>query len=432
MKRYAWVAVVLMVGAVGCGDDQPTYFKDVKALAEMKCQACHVPGGIAPFKLTEYEDFQANAPKIRNAVSTRLMPPWLASKGCTDYYGDRSLSDAQISMLTSWIDHGLAKGDPGDYAKPEVRQTGLTRVDNTLMMPVNYTPKISPDEYRCFIIDWPYQTDKFVTGFNTKPGNPAIVHHVIAFLADPSQAQTFIDLDNADPDPGYTCFGGPGGQNAFTGMIGAWAPGSQGGDFPATTGIKVVPGSKIILQVHYNTLNSSPVPDMTGVEIKVDDTVAKPAMLMFWTNPDWVINHTMSIPAGQADVSYSFSTDPTPFLSRYPNSPFTGGKPLTIYSAALHQHLRGTRSHLQINHWSGQQECLLDIQKWNFHWQMAYGFSQPKTFKPGDELSIECHWDNSQANQPWVGDMQLPPQDLNWGEGSTDEMCLGALYVTEQ
>ena len=431
MKRYAW-ALLLAVGAVGCGDDQPTYYKDVKSLVEMKCQGCHVPGGIAPFTLTSYEDLQNNAPKIRNAINTGLMPPWLASKGCADYYGDRSLSDAQIKMFTQWIDAGQVKGDPGDYSKPVIRQTGLTRVDNTLMMPVNYTPQLSPDEYRCFVIDWPYQQDMYVTGFNTKPGNPAIVHHVIAYLAYPENVAEYQALDAADPMPGYTCFGGPGGNTGFPGMIGAWAPGSQGGDFPAGTGIKVSPGSKIILQVHYNTLNSSPVPDMTGVEIKADATVAKPALLMFWTNPDWVQNHTMSIPAGQSDVSYSFATDPTPFLSRFPHSPFTGGKPLTIYSAALHQHLRGTKSRLQINHWSGEQECLLDIQKWNFHWQMAYPFSQAKTFKPGDELQIDCHWDNSQANQPWVGDTQLPARDINWGEGSTDEMCLGALYVTEQ
>jgi hypothetical protein len=50
-------------------------------------------------------------------------------------------------------------------------------------------------------------------------------------------------------------------------------------------------------------------------------------------------------------------------------------------------------------------------------------------FSPGDELRIECHWDNSPENQPIVGGQQQVPQDVGWGEGTSDEMCLGGFYV---
>jgi hypothetical protein len=47
-------------------------------------------------------------------------------------------------------------------------------------------------------------------------------------------------------------------------------------------------------------------------------------------------------------------------------------------------------------------------------------------------LGIECHWDNSTAKQPTDGNGQTQaPQPLNWGEGTTDEMCLGFVYVTQ-
>jgi hypothetical protein len=362
-------------------------------------------------------------------VATRQMPPWLAAPGCADYHDDRSLSQAQIDTLTAWIDTGLAKGDPSDYHAPAVHQVGLTRVDRTLAMPIVYTPQVSPDEYRCFVIDWPETTTRYVTGFAAKPGNPSIVHHVIAFVAKAQDAAAFQQLDDADPGPGYACFGDAGG-GRLASMIGAWAPGSQGSDFPASTGLKMEPGMKIILQVHYNTLNAPPAPDQTSVEVKIDDQVDKLAAILFFTDPEWVFNHRMTIPAGQPDVRYTYATDPTPFLNLI-NPDLVAGKPLTIYGAALHQHLRGTRSNLSINHWSGRRECLLDIERWNFHWQMQYGFAQPKTLKSGDELAIECHWDNSAANQPVVGGQPLAPQDLNWGEGSTDEMCLGTIYVTQ-
>jgi hypothetical protein len=44
---------------------------------------------------------------------------------------------------------------------------------------------------------------------------------------------------------------------------------------------------------------------------------------------------------------------------------------------------------------------------------------------PGDRLRIECHWDNTLDNQPIVDGEPLQPVDLNWGEGTTDEMCVG-------
>jgi hypothetical protein len=68
----------------------------------------------------------------------------------------------------------------------------------------------------------------------------------------------------------------------------------------------------------------------------------------------------------------------------------------------------------------GQTECLLDIPRWDFHWQGGYGFQQPKTYNPGDQIHLECHWDNSKGST-----------DVNWGEGTGDEMCLTGFYITQ-
>jgi hypothetical protein len=93
-------------------------------------------------------------------------------------------------------------------------------------------------------------------------------------------------------------------------------------------------------------------------------------------------------------------------------------------------HTRGTRAKLEIERAGGAKECVLEIPQWDFHWQGAYDLTQPKTARPGDRLALECHWDNSAANQPIVGGQRQPPRDLNWGEGTNDEMCLGLFYVT--
>jgi hypothetical protein len=64
---------------------------------------------------------------------------------------------------------------------------------------------------------------------------------------------------------------------------------------------------------------------------------------------------------------------------------------------------------------------MLRIPRWDFHWQNGYELKQAKVVRPGDRITIECHWDNS-----------LPgATDVSWGEGTGDEMCLGILYLTQ-
>ena len=68
----------------------------------------------------------------------------------------------------------------------------------------------------------------------------------------------------------------------------------------------------------------------------------------------------------------------------------------------------------------GTTECMLDVPRWDFHWQGAYVLQNKTTFNPGDKMYLECHWDNSAGTT-----------DVNWGEGTGDEMCLTGFYVTQ-
>jgi len=356
-------------------------------------------------------------------VVDKVMPPWPADPACGEYMGDRSLTDDQINTIAQWVDDGAQKGDPKDEG-PALDQgpvVELSRVDSTLSMPAEYTPQQQPDDYRCFVLDWPQTETTYVTGFRANPGNPKVVHHVIAFLAAPgNDANKAMQLDAAEPGEGYTCFGGSGvGQSPW---IGAWAPGNRGEDFPKDTGIKIEPGSKIVLQVHYNTLTAGAEPDKTTIDFKIDKTVAKEAKIQPWANPQWLFGDTMKIPANQADVMHSWEFDPTQFV--------TGGQPFTIYSASLHMHTLGTRAKFTIKRADGE-ECMLGIPRWDFHWQGSYRFMEPKRFNPGDKLYLECHWDNTPPNQPIVDGKPQVPKDVYWGEGTTDEMCLGGFYYTK-
>ncbi len=418
--------MALAAACTGEGDETPTYHQDVAPLIATHCADCHSDGDIAPFPLTSFEEAKAVRELIRAAVVSREMPPWLAADGCTDYHGDRSLTEVEIDTLVRWVDAGAPQGDPTSSAAAvrEVARPTLSQADLTLPMPEPYVPETSrPDDYRCFILDWPHDTDRFVTGFSAQPGNRALVHHVLAFLIPPDKLSRYVALDAADPGNGYTCFGGPGGTaDPSVSWLGGWAPGGAGYDFPAGTGVRVTPGSKIILQLHYNVTAAAPAADQSSIQLRVAEAVETEAQLMPFANPLWPDGDRMLIPAGDEDVMHRFQFDPGGLFG------YDDG--FVIHTAAFHMHELGTHGRLQVARKGGDRECVLDVDRWDFRWQDTFFLERPITVNKHDELYIECHWDNSSRNQAFSLEGPRQPQDVRWGDGTGDEMCLSVFYVT--
>ncbi len=427
--RATLLPVILLFAACSGGDDDDappvdgvTYYQHLKPVIDAKCTGCHSDAGIAPFALTGWDEVHEMGGNVLLEVEAGRMPPWPPNPDCNDYIGDRSLTDEQLALFRAWDEGGRQMGDPAAEGPPlDLEQVRLSRVDTTLSMPVAYTPQTTtdnPDDYRCFLIPWQETEERFITGFRAVPGNPKVVHHVIAFYAAPGEVAEYQRLDADADGPGYPCFGGSGGPSRV--WLGAWAPGSLGSDTPVGTGLRIEPGSMVVLQVHYNVLEAGPQPDLTSVELKVDASVETVAAIQPWANPQWIDSQLMHIPPNQADVVHAFEFDASRVL----------GGPFDIHSAALHMHTLGVSAKASIQRAGGGEECLLQIDDWNFHWQGSYGLRQPPRFAAGDRLRVECHFDNTAANQPLVGGQPRTPTDVYWGEGTTDEMCLGAFYVT--
>lgn len=431
--RRLWVMSATVIAAVmaACGESAeptpppvpPTYHRDIAPLVQEKCGGCHIEGGIAPQPLQTYDQVFMMRKAIQAAVKQRIMPPWMPAQNCSEYDHDRSLSDEQIKLISDWTDQGGTEGNPADAAavKPPTAQ-GLPRVDLELAMPTEYSPDQSPDDYRCFLLDWPETEMSFVTGFHGNPGRPSLVHHIIAFLISPEEAAAYEALDATDPKPGYPCFGGPGGgRQSQAGWLGVSGPGSMPTVLPQGTGIPVRPGSKIALQIHYSLSSAVAVPDRTSISLTLERSVQKIAIMQPWLNPAWLNDGGMLIPAGQKNVRHAFSFDVVPVLSQWTYGAFRDNMPVTLYSSGLHMHTRGTSAKLQIERQTGATECMLNIPRWDFHWQSIYNLAEPKVVKPGDRISLECTFDNSEPNA----------KDLGWGEGTNDEMCFGTFLMTQ-
>jgi len=280
-------------------------------------------------------------------------------------------------------------------------QPGLARVDATAAMPVAYTadPSLS-DDYRCFIVDPGIAQDTFLTGFEVRPGAPSVVHHILVFQFDSAAAETqAATLDAQTAGPGYTCFGGPG---APASLVGVWAPGMRVASYPATTGLALKAGRKMVLQIHYHD-HGVPTPDQTAVDLMLESSVPQPSFLYLLAAPN------LYIPPQQS----AFVT-----TNQYQLPGFVGT--YNVWGVFPHMHTLGRKLRVEVDH-AGQPQCLIDVPRWDFNWQQGYFYdSPPKIAGGGDMLRISCTHDTTSRGTP-----------VMWGEGTDDEMCLAFMYVSK-
>lgn len=426
MRLRSTLILGALAGLTACSDGGPTYYRDVRPIVEGRCVRCHADGAIAPFALDDYERVRAFGPAVAQAVTTREMPPWSAGPAEVEYAGDVSLSDAQIATIVDWVEAGMEEGDASSPGDPiEEVEPAFPGADIELELPEPYVPS-QPDDYRCFPVRWTPTEEKFVTAMNVLPGNLEIVHHVGVFLIPPGNADKPFEWNAEDETPGYECFGGPSGGRAAIpiAQLGAWLPGQTGNVYPNGVGIRVKPGSTLVIQMHYNVAGGEPAPDKSRIQFSVADSVDKEGWYAPFLDVSWVIGE-MSIPAGEAEVVHTVKADPRDFFELVAGQslPFEDG--FEIHAVMFHMHQLGERGSVARVH-RGRETPFLNIERWDFNWQRQYVLSEPLTVEDGDELSLRCVFDNSAANQDGGG----VPRDVNWGEGTDDEMCVANLLVT--
>ncbi|HJT18382.1 MAG TPA: hypothetical protein VJ853_13375, partial [Thermoanaerobaculia bacterium] len=270
------------------------------------------------------------------------------------------------------------------------------------------------DMYRCFSIPTNSTADQYVQAIDIRPGDRQTVHHVIAFIdTDGSSAM----LTGSDGGGGYPCFGGPGFQltNIDATMLGGWAPGYRAVTMPDDVGLLLPKGSRVVLQVHYHPHGPAPLPDQTQIGLYFRTTKPKQLMRVL---P--LINQDFRIPAGNANYRVSAEL-PSPL--NLIGIPFDAH----VWLIAPHMHLLGRKMHVSAITPAGQNQCLVDVEDWDFNWQGMYRFKDAVAMPTGTKLSLEAFYDNSAGNFRNPND---PPKDVTWGEATTDEMCIAFLGFT--
>jgi hypothetical protein len=415
----------------------PTWWNSIKALTDQTCNNCHQPGGIAPMPLQTYEQARAMSRVMARQTRDRIMPPWMPRDGCRDLVDHRGLTDAEIALFAAWDAAGAPEGNMEDF-RPATPRANTSRPlparpGDVIVQPADpYLPnQRQTDDYHCFIVDPALATTRDVVGVRVVPGNARIVHHMLLFEVRAAGLPALQRLDDAEPGPGYTCFGTPGVEaNPRAGtngdlidvdmqQVAGWAPGGVDGYMPNGTGIRLKPGSRLVMQVHYNLqMATRGMTDRTRVELFLGEPGTTQQAL--WLPQS---NNMFRVPAGAGPTE--------PASTAVAN--FRNMLPLRIFGVFPHMHQRGHAIRVEAVNAAGTSNCLVDVPRWDFHWQQNYFFRTP--YRPaagnmGDTLRTTCVWDNRPENQPFVDGMQVAPRELRWGEGSDDEMCLNYFYVS--
>jgi hypothetical protein len=325
------------------------------------------------------------------------------------------------------------------------------------------------DDYHCFVLDPHLAHDAYVTGALIRPQRTGIVHHVILYEAAGSAATAARQRNAASGGKGWSCFGGPdlpldlNGAGAADRLgqppwIAAWVPGHTTNALPAGTGVLLHRGALIVMQVHYNLIESAG-PDRSQAQLRL-----RPASARLTQLETHLIAAPVELPcpngatAGACSRTQAFQDEVSKYgaenayiptallqlcgktLADYPQNVGAGTSistscdrpvtaPETIYGVAGHMHLRGRDISVTVDPGTAKQQTLLHIPAWDFHWQDVYYLVHPVRVGPGDTIRVSCTFDNSAAAQPVIGTKQIAPRYVLWGEGTTDEMCLGMLSV---
>jgi Copper type II ascorbate-dependent monooxygenase, C-terminal domain len=321
----------------------------------------------------------------------------------------------------------------------------------TLTMTSAYTPSApngGTDEYRCFLVDPHLSASEFLTGSQFLPQNVAIVHHAIFFRVDPQGAAAARARDAGAPGAGWTCFGDA-GIGAAASWVAHWAPGANETLLAPGLGFPMPPGSQLIMQIHYNLLATDGKPagsDRSGIRLRLAAAGSHLIALQTMLLPapvDLPCPRTESGPlcdrdAALADLVHRFGPSARSMVNGLawlcaggaapPGSTQHCDHPVyragTIYALAGHMHLLGRSIRIDLNPGSARARVLLNVPVYDFDNQGIRPLRTPVTVRPGDVLRVTCTHDATlRGKLPQLD--QLPPRYVLWGDGTSDEMCLG-------
>ncbi len=342
--------------------------------------------------LVEYEETRNFAAMIAEVVSERRMPPWHADRGVGRFRNERGLSRAEIDTLQAWVDANTPRGDPALMPPaPEPKDTWqIGEPDLIIEMPeAVQVPAVGPLSYTYVQTPTHFEEDLWVQAAEVRPGNPKVMHHMIACISEES-------------NPGA---GSPAKMPVVSGLVARYLPGGSPMIMPEGSAIRIPRGAVLLWQIHY-TPTGKAESDRSRIGIVLADAV----------------------PGGQLHFGVARTEHllipPHEAMHRV-EAQFTFAVPGVLYSFTPHMHLRGRSVQYEARFPDGRRELLLYVPQYDYNWQTTYELAEPMRIPKGTVIQCVAHFDNSEQN-PANPD---PGKYVRWGERTEDEMMDGGMDI---
>ncbi len=322
-------------------------------------------------------------------------------------------------------------------------------------------PNNGTDDYRCFLLDPNVTEDSIIRTIQFIPQQKNYVHHAIIFRVTDADLAEAITADKNGT--GWPCFGGTGLGGMLSTFVSSpwlssWAPGRGKDVSPAGYGTPFKKGERFVLQVHYNLLAANggklvtdrskivmeaiPAKGATVKQLHVElfpapvELACPPGV----TGPLCDRKKSLIDLASRTSTTSAFEATginvlcgqdpfkPTPSLTSQCDKVINSN--FNVIAAAPHMHLLGRTLKLILNPGTPSEKTLLSVTNYNFDDQSSTILKTPVPVKAGDTIRVECTFDPT-LRQKIPQLKTLAPRYITWGEGSSDEMCLGVIAATK-
>jgi peroxiredoxin len=369
------------------GGTKVTYARDISRILQRRCQECHRAGEVAPFALDGYDDAVEHSAMIKEVVIQRRMPPWHADPRYGHFTNDRRLPQDEIDKLVEWTDNGTPMGDKAELPPPQKFVTGWQIGEPDLVFQLRKPYKVKASgtvPYMYFVVHTHLKEDVWIQAAEARPGNPAVVHHIIVFFRDPN-----------------------GGDEGFNDHhLCGTAPGDPPLVLPPGVARRLPKGSDLVFQMHY-TPNGKEATDQSKVGLILYKGPHGEKAPQLSARTKGVMNTQFQIPPH--DPSYKVESD------------FEFTDNATIYQLMPHMHWRGKDFLYELQFPNGTKQTLLSVPQYDFGWQNTYRLEKPVAVPKGTTLHCVAHFDNSKDN-PANPD---PKKTVRWGDQTWEEMMIG-------
>ena len=264
--------------------------------------------------------------------------------------------------IVAWAEADAPEGNPADLPTPPKFPDDWQLGTPDLVLDIGADFEVPPDGddiYRCFVVPTGLDEDKYVSAVEFRPGNRSVVHHILAYRRYVSGKAR--ERDQAEPGPGYSCFGGPG--DPIHGGLGGWAPGNRPSYLDEGIGRSLPGKSDVIIQVHYHPRGKAET-DRSKIGIYFSKKPVK--QTLHWSV---VINPGLELPPGQSNIEVKAAWE-VPV-------------DVTAHSVSPHMHLLGRDMQISVKFPDGHVQDLIKIDDWDFNWQYTYHFEKPHRYSQG-------------------------------------------------